>query len=92
MRRSGRRTFTLLPRSSPTWARRHSERRALEWINARLDNGFRFERHSVRGKDRTPAKVGLALAVIMPLELGGVKANVHGRMRSLIRPPPAQAA
>lgn len=27
-----------------------------------------------------------------PLALGGVKANAHGRRRSLIRPPPAQAA
>ena len=36
----------------------------------------------------TPLQVGLAFAVMMALELGGVKADVHGRMRSLIRPPP----
>ena len=90
LRRSGGRILTPLPRSSPTWARRYAERSALERINARLDDGFRFERHAVRGKDRMAAKVGLALAVMMALALGSVKANAHGR--SLIRPPPAQAA
>ena len=62
LRRSGGRILTPLPRSSPTWARRYAERSALERVNARLDDGFRFERHAVRGKDRMAAKVGLAPA------------------------------
>ena len=69
-----------------------AERSALERINARLDDGFRIERYAVRGKDRMTVKVGLSLAVMMALALGSMKANAHERMRSLIRPPPAQAA
>ncbi len=46
----------------------------------------------MRGKDRMTVKVGLSLAVMMALALGSMKANAHERMRSLIRPPPAQAA
>ena len=38
------------------------------------------------------ARVGLALAVMMALALGSIRARAHDRMRSLIRPPPAQAA
>ena len=33
----------------------------------------------MRGKGRMVAKVGLALAVMMALALGGVKANAHER-------------
>lgn len=46
----------------------------------------------MRGKGRMTAKVGLALAVMMALALGGVKVNAPERMRSLIRPPSALAA
>ena len=84
--------FTPSPCSLPTWARHHAERSALERVNARLDDGGRFKRHAVCGKDRIAAKVGLALTVAMALALGSVKANAHGRMRLFIRPPPAQAA
>ena len=68
LRRSGGRILTPLPRSSPTWARRYAERSALERVNARLDDGFRFERHAVRGKDRMAAKVGLAPAAPTSLQ------------------------
>ena len=65
---------------------------ALERITARIDDGFRFERHNIRGKDRMTARVALALAVMMVLALGSIRARAHDRMRSLVRPPPAQAA
>ena len=61
-------------------------------MNSRLDNDFGFEKHTIRGKDRMTARVGLALAVMMALALGSIRARTHDRMRSLIRPPPPQAA
>ena len=57
---------------------------ALEWINSRLDDGFRFESHSIRGEDKMTVRAGLALAVMMVMALGSVRAKMHERMRSLI--------
>ena len=73
-------------------ARKPAQCAALERINARIDDGVRFERHNIRGKDRMTARVALALAVMMALALGSIRARAHDRMRSLVRPPPAQAA
>ena len=86
------RIFTPTPHGSPTWRRAYARCAALERINARLDDGFRFERHNIRGKDKMTARVALALAVMMALALGGIRARAHDRMRSLMRPPPVQAA
>ena len=72
------------PCGSPSWWRGCARRSALERTNSRINDGFRFERHSIRGKDKMTARVGLAL--------GSVRTKVRGRLRSLIRPPPAQAA
>ena len=49
-----------LPRSSPTWG----QCSALERIGTRFNDGFRFKRHTVRGKDRMAAKMGLALGSV----------------------------
>ena len=86
------RIFTPTPHGSPTWRGAYAQRTALERINARIDDGFRFERHNIRGKDRMTARVALALTVMMALALGSIRARAHDRMRSLVRPPPAQAA
>ena len=45
-----RRTFTPTPWGSPSWKRGYARRAALERINSRLDGGFGFERHFVRGR------------------------------------------
>ena len=68
----------MLGGSSPTWARRYAERSALERTNVRLNDGFRFERHAVRGRDRMAAKVGLALAVMPALALKLSKTPSNG--------------
>ena len=54
--------------------------------------GLRFESHTIRGKARMTARVGLALAVMMALALGSVKAGEPQRMRSLVRVPLVPAA
>lgn len=48
-------------------------------------------RHNVRDKDKMTARVALVPAVMTALALGGVPAWAHDRMRSLARPPLAQA-
>ena len=72
--------------------RAYAQRTALERINSRIGDGFRFERHNIRGKDKMTARFVLALAVMMALAFGVIRARAHDRMRSLVRPPPAQAA
>lgn len=83
---SDRRMFTPTPWGSPSWRRGYNRRGALERINARLDNDFGFERHFVRGRTRMKTRLGLALAVMMALALGAVRAGRPERMRSLVDP------
>ena len=81
-----RRMFTPTPWGSPSWKRGYARRSALERINARLDGSFRFENHFVRGRARMKTRMGLAVAVMMALALGAVRAGRPERMRSLVDP------
>ena len=84
-----RRIFVPTPHGSPSWQRGYNRRSALERINNRIDNSFGFERHFIRGLAKMQTRVGLALAVMMAMALGHVKAGRLGQMRSLVQPIPA---
>ena len=58
----------------------------MERINNRIDNSFGFERHFIRGQAKMQTRVGLALAVMMAMALGHVKAGRIEQMRSLVQP------
>ena len=77
-----RRIFTPTPWGSPSWRRGYKRRSAMERIDGRLDNGFNFETHYIRGLAKMKTRVGLALAVMMALALGRMRAGHAGRMRS----------
>ncbi len=83
-----RRIFTPTPHGSPSWHRGYNRRSALERINNRVDNSFGFEKHFIRGMAKMQTRVGLAIAVMMAMALGHVKAGRVEQMRSLIRPIP----
>ena len=53
-------------------SRGYNRRSALERINVRIDRGFGFELHFLRGQAKMQARVCLALAVMMVLTLGSV--------------------
>ena len=89
--KANRRIFLPTPHGSRSWSEGYARRSAMERINARLDGSFRFESHAIRGKARMTARVGLALAVMMALALGSVRAGEPKRMRSLVRAPPQAA-
>ena len=84
LEKHNRRIFTPTPHGSPSWRRGYNRRSALERIYSRLDNGFRFERHTIRGKAKMTARVGLAMAVMMALALGHLRAGRKQQMRSLV--------
>ena len=79
-----RRIFTPTPWGSPSWRRGYNRRSAMERINNRLDHSFNLETHYIRGLAKMKARVGLALAVMMALALGQVRAGHAERMRSLV--------
>ena len=79
-----RRIFTPTPRGCASWKRAYGLRNAIERINSRIDNSFGFERHFIRGKARMTARAGLAVAVMMALAVGHIKAGRPEKMRSLV--------
>ena len=81
-----RRIFTPTPYGSPSWERIYNRRSSLERINNRIDNSFGFEKHYIRGGAKMQTRVGLALAVMMAMALGHVRAGRIEQMRSLVRP------
>ena len=83
-----RRIFTPTPYGSPSWKRGYRRRSALERINNRLDHGFEFEQHFIRGLARMRTRIGVALAVMMALALGHVRAGRPESMRSLVAAVP----
>jgi len=87
-----RRIFTPTPYGSPSWERIYNRRSSLERINNRIDNSFGFEKHYIRGGVKMQTRVGLALAVMMAMALGHVRAGRIEQMRSLVRPIAAKAA
>lgn len=80
----GRRIFTPTPRGSVSWRRAYNRRSALERINSRIEGSFGFERHFIGGKAKMTARAGLAVAVMMALGVGHIRAGRPERMRSLV--------
>jgi hypothetical protein len=80
-----RRVFTPLARSSLKWERCYDRRTAVERVNARLDTSFGFEKHTIRGLKKMSTRCTLALAVMLAMAVGRIKANQAGAMRSLLK-------
>ena len=81
-----RRIFVPTPHGSPSWNRGYARRSALERINNRIDHGYGFEQHFIRGQAKMKTRIGLALAIMMAMALGHVKAGRIEQMRSLVQP------
>ena len=81
-----RRIFTPTPYGSPSWERAYNRRSSLERINNRIDNSFGFEKHFIRGKSKMQTRMGLAIAVMMAMALGHIRAGRMDQIRSLVRP------
>ena len=61
-------------------------RSAMERIFSRFAQGYRFERHYIRGHAKMKARATLAAAVMMAMALGHVRNGRQQQLRSLVRP------
>lgn len=81
-----RRMFTPIPRDSDAWAKAYDRRTAVERINSRIDRVLGFELHTIRGLKKMETRVGIALAVLLAMALGRIRAGQREQMRSLLAP------
>lgn len=81
-----RRIFTPIPRSSYAWAKGYKRRSAVERVNSRIDEGYRFEKHYIRKKQKMELRFGLAFVVMLAMALGHLRAGEKEKIRSLIKP------
>ena len=86
------RIFTPIPRDSPSWSRLYARRTSVERVNARIDQVFGFERHTIRGLAKMQARLGLTLVVMLALAVAAIHANRPDLMRSLVGSPRRRAA
>jgi len=84
-----RRIFVPTLHGNPSWQLGDSRRSALERINNRIDRHFGFEQHFIRGIAKMTILVGLAIAGMMAMALGHIRAGRPEQMRSLVKPIPA---
>jgi hypothetical protein len=57
----------------------------VERVNSRLDVSFGFEKHTIRGLKKMSTRCTLALAVMLSMAVGRIKANQAESMRSLLK-------
>ena len=86
------RIFTPIPRDSPSWVRLYAHRTAVERVNARIDQVFGFERHTIRGLGKMQARMGLTLVVMLALAVAAIRSNRPDLTRSLVGSPRQRAA
>ena len=79
------RVFTEVARNSYKWKKMYKKRVALERINSRLDNGYEFEKHTIRGKAKMETEVHIAMSIMMTIALVNAKLKKEERMRSLVK-------
>ena len=78
-----RRIFTPTPRHTVTWQKGYNQCTSLERIFSRFDQGYRFERHYIRGKVKMQTRVSIAMAIMMAM--AHYRAERKHQMRSLVK-------
>ena len=79
-----RRIFTPIPRDTPTWQKLYAARTSVERVNSRVDSGYRFDHHTIRGLAKMQTRMGLALAVMLAMAVGFIGKGKPELMRSLV--------
>lgn len=63
----------------------YNKRVALERIDGRLDNGYEFENHTIRGKSKMEVEIHIAMSIMMTIALVNAKLGKDKQMRSLVK-------
>ncbi len=79
------RVFTEVARNTYKWKKMYNKRVALERINGRLDNGYEFENHTIRGKAKMEVEVHIAMSIMMTIALVNAKLGKENQVRSLVK-------
>ncbi len=79
------RIFTEVARNAYKWKKMYNKRVALERINGRLDNGYEFENHTIRGKAKMEVEIHIAMSIMMTIALVNAKLGKESQMRSLVK-------
>ena len=85
-----RRIFTPIPRDTLQWQRRYAARTSVERVNGRIDSGYGFDHHTIRGLAKMQARMGLALTVMLAMAIGFISQGRPELMRSLVGSTRAQ--
>lgn len=80
-----RRVFTPLARSSQSWDKIYAKRSAVERVNSRIGEQYRFEKHYIRGLKKMKTRMGIAMIVMLSMALGHIREGRMDRIRSLVR-------
>jgi len=78
------RVFTQVARDSYKWKRYYNKRPALERINSRLDVGYKFEEHTIRGLDKMKVNIDMVMIVMMTIAIENIKLGRKEKIRSLV--------
>lgn len=81
-----RRIFTPIARHTAKWEKAYDRRPSVERVNSRIDRVLGFEQHFIRGQAKMEMRVSLALAVLLAMALGRIRAGQTDLMRSLTAP------
>jgi hypothetical protein len=76
--------FTPLVRSSYRWKSIYKKLIAVERLNSRLDVGFGFLQHCIRGLKKMKLCCGIALCIMLAMALGRIREKQKQYMRSRV--------
>lgn len=83
------RMFPPVPRNTKTWKEEYNKRSAVERVNSRIDGGYQFDRHTIRGFTKMNCRMTLALTLMLAMAHGWLQADKPENIRSLVRAPAA---
>jgi len=86
-----RRIFTPIARHTYKWRDAYKRRSSVERVFSRVGGVFGFDHHTIRGKAKMEARVGLALLVNVCMALGRLRLGQTDKIRSLVAPLPGAA-
>ena len=78
------RIFTPVDRTSHKWERLYNMRSSVERVNSRLDRGYGFEVHTIRGIKKMTMRCSLALLVMLGMAYGYLEEKKPEKIRKLV--------